>query len=326
MSNVKISGFPVPFALPQVSVANGTEIVPVDQTVAGVKTTVGIPATALFSGGGSLTVTDGTHTETSVTEISFTSGATVSSGGAGIADVAVSGSGSSLFNITIDSHASVPTGVGLGPNDEFESGSSIDTAGTRYTSATAWTVANFSGGGTLVKNGALAISSGRAGTDNPSVVYQPIANPSAAWEFDSKDLSHYRSSGTNDSRGGMFLGFGSTGQGYLFGRYVVSGSGPANAYCNRETSYGAGVTNLFNNTNEGGDLLNSFVPQYMYLKISYDGVSTLTFNWSWDGILYSPGGTETIAAFLGTTTGLDIGLYADGPTSAASFDWFRRYV
>ena len=39
-------------------------------------------------------VTDGTHTVTAVTEIDFTSGATVSSGGTGIANVAVSGGGS----------------------------------------------------------------------------------------------------------------------------------------------------------------------------------------------------------------------------------------
>ena len=41
-------------------------------------------------GGGSLTVTDGTHTETGITEIVF-SGAVVSSGGSGIADVSITG-------------------------------------------------------------------------------------------------------------------------------------------------------------------------------------------------------------------------------------------
>lgn len=44
---------------------------------------------------GSITVTDGTTTVDNVTEVDFTSGATVSSGGTGIADVAVTGGGGS---------------------------------------------------------------------------------------------------------------------------------------------------------------------------------------------------------------------------------------
>jgi hypothetical protein len=45
MSNVKISNSPVPFALPVASVINGTETLPMDQTVGGVVTTV----SSLFS-------------------------------------------------------------------------------------------------------------------------------------------------------------------------------------------------------------------------------------------------------------------------------------
>ena len=45
-------------------------------------------------GSGSITVTDGVTTLTGVTTVDFTSGATVTSGGAGIADVAISGGGS----------------------------------------------------------------------------------------------------------------------------------------------------------------------------------------------------------------------------------------
>jgi hypothetical protein len=44
-------------------------------------------------GGGSLSVTDGTHTVNPATEIDFTSGATVTDGGSGIAQVAITGGG-----------------------------------------------------------------------------------------------------------------------------------------------------------------------------------------------------------------------------------------
>ncbi len=52
----------------------------------------GVPSSSLMA----LEVTDGTHNESGITEINFTSGATVSSGGTGVADVAISGGGGSL--------------------------------------------------------------------------------------------------------------------------------------------------------------------------------------------------------------------------------------
>ena len=54
----------------------------------------GVPDSS-SGGGGSLSVTDGSTTVSSVTSIDFTAGATVSSGGAGIADVSITGGGAS---------------------------------------------------------------------------------------------------------------------------------------------------------------------------------------------------------------------------------------
>ena len=51
--------------------------------------------------GGSIQVTDGTHTVSSATELDFTSGATVTDGGGGVAQVAISGGG----GITLGSYA-----------------------------------------------------------------------------------------------------------------------------------------------------------------------------------------------------------------------------
>lgn len=49
------------------------------------------------SAGGTISVTDGVTTVTSVTEIDFVSGATVANGGGGVAQVTISGGGSSGF-------------------------------------------------------------------------------------------------------------------------------------------------------------------------------------------------------------------------------------
>lgn len=48
MANVKISGFPTPIALPQATLANGSEVIPVDQTISGSLKTVGITMAKLL--------------------------------------------------------------------------------------------------------------------------------------------------------------------------------------------------------------------------------------------------------------------------------------
>lgn len=53
------------------------------------------------SGGGSLTVTDGITPVVNVTTIDFTSGATVTNGGGGVANVASAGGGVTIYNDTV---------------------------------------------------------------------------------------------------------------------------------------------------------------------------------------------------------------------------------
>lgn len=62
--------------------------------------------------GGSISVTDGVTTVTSVTSIDFTSGATVTNGGGGVADVVVTGTGGGFA-------VQVPTGTVNGVNITF---------------------------------------------------------------------------------------------------------------------------------------------------------------------------------------------------------------
>jgi hypothetical protein len=70
MANVKISGFPVPFALPSAAALNGSEVFPADQTVSGFVKTAGVSvaqlATYLGTGGGLVSSVVGTTNEIAV--------------------------------------------------------------------------------------------------------------------------------------------------------------------------------------------------------------------------------------------------------------------
>lgn len=89
----------------------------------------------------------------------------------------------SPFNVTPDTHLASPSGVGIGPNDEFETGSSIDTSGSRYTGATAWTGLNLGSGATAITNsvsqGSLLLQGGntQVGTATIKGYVQPLASP-----------------------------------------------------------------------------------------------------------------------------------------------------
>lgn len=110
------TAIPVPLSQTQLRALIGT----VDATTAGLAPpSIVVTGQILSDGGwiappagGSITVGDGTTTLTGITDIEFT-GATVSSGGAGIADVLISGGSA---NITPETHPTSPTIY----DDEFE--------------------------------------------------------------------------------------------------------------------------------------------------------------------------------------------------------------
>jgi hypothetical protein len=78
-------------ALTAASALSGADVTAVDQS--GTTKKASMTQIATFIGASPLAVDDGTTTVSAVTAIHFSSGATVSSGGAGIADVAVAGGG-----------------------------------------------------------------------------------------------------------------------------------------------------------------------------------------------------------------------------------------
>lgn len=92
MANVKISAFPVPFALPVAGVINGTETLPMDQTVGGVVTTVSslfsrllgslsvTYPTGLVTAAAGLTVTGAAFTSRGILDSSTTTSVTIAAG------------------------------------------------------------------------------------------------------------------------------------------------------------------------------------------------------------------------------------------------------
>ena len=104
---------------------------------------------------------------------------------------AVSGGGGSSqpFNVTPDTHDVAPTGVGVGPNDEFEYGSTLDTTGARYASATPWTKALTNTETYAINSGSLLVTDTG---QSDILITQPISG--AAWRVRSK-LNFYGSGG-----------------------------------------------------------------------------------------------------------------------------------
>ncbi len=111
MSNVKISGFPVPFALPAASALNGTEAFPCDQTVSGEITTVSATISQLaayLAGISSLSITDGTHTVSGVTDIMFAGAVVSGTSPNGVVTISASGGVTSVTG-TANQIAATPT-------------------------------------------------------------------------------------------------------------------------------------------------------------------------------------------------------------------------
>ncbi|MDP9112273.1 MAG: hypothetical protein M3O20_01170 [Acidobacteriota bacterium] len=210
------------------------------------------------------------------------------------------------YNITPDVHPQVPAGVGLGPTDEFEYGSTIDTTGIRYSGATPWTLYNSSPSSSSVAQGAIVLGSPAAAGVNPGGYSQPISG--STWEYTCK----IQNNSLNN----------------IIGMAVaVSGSGPLSTlglysntvYVQHRTAPGVFTANAA--------YMSAGTGTWVYLRIAYDGTNII-YSYSLTGYnnnftqLY----TETPAAFLGASPTL-ICLTADANGAAAAtalVDWFRR--
>ena len=233
-------------------------------------TASGTTATITISAGSSLAVTDGTTSVSSVTSLHFTSGATVSSGGAGIADVAISGGGGATpYNVTPDTHGSgVPAFVA---DDEFE-GAALDTAGTRFIGAKAWTKRNFTGAASAVlERGALFLTGDATVSANENYITQ-ACSAAGTWTYEAKFLMFNGTNGAHNSSIGMVLGNSANGHLLKFGFYW-NGAGSVPLLVQQLTSPTSVSSNPYIANNVPSKQWISPTTEWVYVRAFYDGTN-----------------------------------------------------
>lgn len=317
-TDLTVSGSPVTSAGNiTADLATQAGVTPGSYTLANVTVNSKGVVTAITSGGGAatITVTDGVTTLTGITTVDFTSGGTVTSGGSGIADVAIAGGGGSggPFNVTADTHTSTPTFVA---NDEFEAGTTIDTAGTRFSGATPWTAFNATGLSTSVADGALLLINNSNSSALSAGYSQPLVG--TTWAYACK-MAVFDSAGSPLTGIAVSTASGASGNISVLG--VSSGTGFVVQHLTNATSFSA---NAFVGGTAPNPIGLSNSTAYVYLKIFFDGTN-INYQVSVTGIAgsYITIFSETPGAFIGTPAlvSLSIGSPVVG---RGVYDWFRK--
>jgi len=271
------------------------------------------------SGGGSITVKDGSTTVASVTTIDFTSGATVTSGGGGQANVAVSGGGGALaaHPMPLDAYAINGT-----YGDDF----------TAASLSGSWTRRNYTSGAETYQVGPestyLRIAkTGRAAGDG----YFRTA-PAGDWTFAMAFTAHFAAV-TNFAWGVAVVDTNGTGVGTLW--YATSPSSPILAQVTTYTSYGGsyvqpGASGTSPNVSTQ---LGSYVAYelagkkvWVYLrKSSTSYFMAFSFNgetWSPESSALTWSGTvDRVAMMDGPLGSIDSG---SGTGTFVDVDWFNK--
>lgn len=226
---------------------------------------------------------------------------------------AAGGGSAEPFNVTPDTHGTIPTGVGLGPNDEHESGSTIDTAGTRYAGATAWSWLNQSTTVSTIAAGSNIFSVIADGTNH--AVIQPA--PATPWEITAKVAIGGPGSGLGTGPGLIVVHSG--GAQYVF--LNETANGPFACYkFNNPTSFNS---TLFNNTSLS--LGQPLTAQWVYMRIQNDGTN-LHFLASPTGIpgSYQLFASDALSSFIGSVTDYGEVFNNNVVGGIGAFDYFRR--
>lgn len=273
-----------------------------------------IPSTA---SGGSLSITDGTHTVSGVTALAVTGGTV--GGATPNATLLVSGS-SEPFNVTPDTHGSIPTGVGLGPNDEFETGATIDTAGTRYSGATPWAwLSQGAATASIGSQGALVLTGATDGL--PHSVIQPVPG-TTPYTYTMK-FSQWASSVGSGTAPAMIL-YNSTSQKlYLFSLNSSGDGSVVYAFTNPTTfsATAAGPITTVGIVN----LSSSNIQNWWYYRVTNNGTN-LIFQASITGVegSYVTQFTLALSAFISSVSHIGVVHNNNVAGAICVFDWFRR--
>lgn len=249
-------------------------------------------------------------------------------------DVPASGGGTANFlradgtwapaggaNVTPDTHPSSPTNW----DDEFEFGSSIDTSGSRFSGANAWSWTNQGTATTSVSEGSLVFfsktsSSGR----DTSMVLQSLSGAGSTWTFTCK--CQLDNVGVGPIAGMIVQGSG----GYAFIGLISNGTGTISWRGQTLTNPTTLSATLFSTPNAapwpspGG---TSSFSVYMQIQLTAASGGTLNFLYSVTGV---PGsflslGSTPLSTLLTNVT--NIGLFVDPEANGAFhavYDWFRK--
>jgi hypothetical protein len=187
----------------------------------------------------------------------------------GLKWAAASGGGSNQFNVTPDTHvAGVPAFVA---NDEFE-GVSLDTAGTRFTGAKAWTQRNFTGvASATLEAGALFLKGDTSVSANENFITQ-AASGAGTWTYETKIRMMNGTNGAHNSSIGLIMRNSANGHLLKFG-----------FYWNGVLSVPLLVQQLTSPTNVSGNpYATNTIPatiwltpltEWVYIRVVYDGTN-----------------------------------------------------
>jgi len=222
-------------------------------------------------------------------------------------------------NITADIHPVVANPA----DDEFETGATIDTAGTRFAGATAWSWVNQGTASTALANGSLVLSAPAATSANARQILQPVSG--TAWKYRVALLNQASVGGTtNTFQAGILVRNSANGRMLTYGRgYFTS---IFRILVQRWASSTSVNTTLISGDIFGGTNAYRSVQVVAYLEIELAaGVLSLRFSDHGINGTYLPLTTETVATYLGAVD--QIGLYVDTTNNLPTigvFDWFRR--
>jgi hypothetical protein len=223
------------------------------------------------------------------------------------------GGGSGDANVTPDTHPAIVNAA----DDEFETGTNIDTGGTRFTGATAWAWRNQGGATDAVNRGSLVITAPSSSGIAWRIVEQAV--PAGAWRFRAKVSANLPQ--TNFCRASLLV-YRTTSSKLLSvdSAYSSGQKIEANAWNINGPYIGAigGSANFPGNQNYP-----------IYLEIEYDGSSIYTFRHSIQGIdgTFTTIGTEAAATNLGGAAdkiALGVNTESSAGQALGIFDWFRR--
>ncbi len=195
----------------------------------------------------------------------------------------------------------------------YPSETSLDTGGTRFTSATAWSWVNQGTATAALTGGALLMTALAHNGNDIKIIKQTL--PVGNWRYRAKITLVGVYAGS--MAGGLVLRESATGKLMTSGLTIVSSLPVVGAPINYTNPTTFSSTVVFANC-------GSYT---QYLEIEYDGTSYI-FRASTNGIVYATWSTQAKASFL-TTAGDEIGLMADSNNSSSRdlimvCEWFRR--